>query len=400
MAETGKLKVIQKKSVFNRAVNNISKILFKPSQRGLYGVYISLKRKDVLKTFAVANNIDEDMSEDKKESNNKKYEKSYEAYMQTIDNYITDYLYKRVKKQVSTIQENNILSNYYEVINLKEKDYMEYKYKKQQLLLKVDYDIVNENKNKNLLNNYKEFYTNRMEAVHKSLLKYFSVQLTDSSVKKDEIYEKIFESINDYIKTVLPYKIENDKKEQYKDVEVYYKKLLTLEKFNFSKEQKDIKRKTLLLNISRSLFTHSLPLIAAEKCYVKLIKDSRNLIISTDDAMEKEILYKEFIKLIEEYNCKLLSKKVYWDNQELKQKYKKFWDEYKKILKLEETNAEEARRQKEILFIRYDSILLKRADKLTDKINSFYVNKLKELKALRQLKNSFKIHSGNLVKKN
>lgn len=399
MAETGKLKVIQKKNVFNKAVNNISKLLFKPSQRGLYGVYISLKRKDVLKMFSLINNESEDIENEKKESNNKKYEKSYEVYMKTIDNYITDYLYKRVKKQVSTIQENNVLSNYYEVINLKEKDYMEYKYKKQQLLLKVDYDIVNENKSKNLINNYKEFYTNRMEAVYKSLLKYFSVQLTDSNTNKTDIYAKIFETIQDYIQTVLIYKMENDKKEQYKDVAVYYKKLLTLEKFNFSKEQKDIKRKTLLLNISRSLFTHSLPLVAAEKCYIRLIKDSRNLIINTEDVMEREILYKEFIKLIEEYNCKLLSKKVYWDNQELKQNYKKFWDEYKKVLKLEEDDAEEARSQKEILFIKYDMILLKKADKLTKEINDFYIGKLKELKALRIFKNSFKIYNGKLIKK-
>lgn len=39
------------------------------------------------------------------------------------------------------------------------------------------------------------------------------------------------------------------------------------------------------------------------------------------------------IKIIEDYNVKLLSTKVYWDKPEKRDDYKKFWNKYKKYKK-------------------------------------------------------------------
>lgn len=396
MEETKQLEVIKNKSIFNKAVKSLSKLLFVPSQKGLYGIYISLKRREVLKTFDMYLKINEPENIEIKEEITKKYEKAYEAYMKTIDKYVIEYLYKRVVKRVANVQESNYLSEYYDVASLKEQEYMEYKYKKQQYLLKLDWDTVSVSKNQNLVNEYREFYCSKMEMLYKSLLKHYSVQLTDSHNQKETVYDSIFTNIKEYMQNILPYKIENDKKGQYKDILSQYNSLNMIDKYNLSEEQKYIKKNMILLNVSRNLFTHSLPLVAAEKCYVKLIKDARNLIVNSKDDMDREVVYKSFITLVEEFNCKLLSKKVYWDSPEAREDYKKFWNNYKEISNIEDKI--EGHRQKEILFIKNDIELLKKSEKYTPQIKAFYIGKLKQLKALKQFKNSCVTRTGKFKK--
>ena len=84
----------------------------------------------------------------------------------------------------------------------------------------------------------------------------------------------------------------------------------------------------ILLGLSRVLFTHSLPLVAAEQCYKKLLKDTRNLIANTKAEEKRENVYRMLLELIEAYNVKLLSTKVYWDKPQEREAYKKFWDAY------------------------------------------------------------------------
>ena len=56
-----------------------------------------------------------------------------------------------------------------------------------------------------------------------------------------------------------------------------------------------IEKNMILLGISRKLFTHSLPLVVAEQCYIKLLKDIRALIVDTRIIKKKGniILYPE-----------------------------------------------------------------------------------------------------------
>ena len=90
----------------------------------------------------------------------------------------------------------------------------------------------------------------------------------------------------------------------------------------------------ILLGISRQLFTHSLPLIVAEQCYIKLLKDTRSLIVDTKIPQKRAAAYDILIELIEDYNVRLLSTKIYWDKPQDREEYKRFWEEYKKIQKL------------------------------------------------------------------
>ena len=61
----------------------------------------------------------------------KKYEESYSLYLEAIDKNVIENIYKKVKNNTATEFEKNALSKYYGVISLKESEYVEYKFRKQ-----------------------------------------------------------------------------------------------------------------------------------------------------------------------------------------------------------------------------------------------------------------------------
>ena len=95
------------------------------------------------------------------------------------------------------------------------------------------------------------------------------------------------------------------------------------------------------------------------------------------------------ITLIEDYNVKLLSTKIYWDKPGDKEEYKKFWNEYKSI---------ESQQEKEILFIKNDLKKLRQAKKEYKEIIKFYHKKLLEYGVMKNLKNSYKTLTGRFIK--
>ena len=151
-----------------------------------------------------------------------------------------------------------------------------------------------------------------------------------------------------------------------------------------------IEKNTVLLGISRKLFTHSLPLIVATQCYEKLLKDARCLVQDTKIAAKREKAFTMLLNLIEDYNIKLLSTKVYWENPKDREEFKKFWNQYQQIIKLKSTDFIEYVRQKEILFIKNDIKNLNNGKMDYSKIIKYYKRKLIDYGALRELKNSYK----------
>ena len=148
---------------------------------------------------------------------------------------------------------------------------------------------------------------------------------------------------------------------------------------------------------SRKLFTHSLPLIVAEQCYEKLLKDARTLVQDTKMAAKRERAYSMLINLIEDYNIKLLSTKVYWDSSKERDEYKQFWNKYQELTKLKETDFMEYIKQKEILFIKDDIKKLSRGKTDYSKILKYYKRKLVDYGVMRQIKNSC-ISKGKYIK--
>jgi hypothetical protein len=151
------------------------------------------------------------------------------------------------------------------------------------------------------------------------------------------------------------------------------------------------------MGISRKLFTHSLPLVVAEQCYIKLLKDTRALIVDTRIVKKREKAYCLLLNLIDEYNLKVLSTKVYWDKPEHRNDYKAFWNKYKEISDIK--NKEENAKQKEILFITNDLKQVSTNENKYCKIIKFYKDKLVELGVMRKMPNRCVTKDGEFIKK-
>ena len=340
------------KTFFSKLTNTLTKIIV-PTHIGINSVLISMKRNNVLKAYE--GTLEDTENQEKKESAKKKFEDVYALYLEAVDKHIMDSIYKKVKNDTATDFEKNALSKYYTVIHLKDSEYLEYKYRKQIYLLELDYQSLKRSEKTKLLDKYKTFYIKEMDVLYKGLLKHYSIKLADNLTygTKEETYNKIFATVEEYIVNVLPLKFEQNKSKEYAQILEDYN---NFEKFTVGKlDQNDnIEKNMILLSISRKLFTHSLPLIVAEQCYIKLLKDVRSLIVDTKVVRKQEKAYSLLIKLIEEYNIKLLSTKIYWDKPSDREEYKEFWKKYQKISELKGINNAEYNEQIEILFITND----------------------------------------------
>ena len=384
------------KTFFNKITSTLTKMLI-PTKIGINGMLISIKRNSLIKAYENYQNENGNYND---EELSKKYDSAYEAYLEALDKYVMNSIYNKVKNNTASEFEKNALSRYYEVTSLKENEYVEYKYRKQKYLLELDYEGIKVSGKVKLLEKYNQFYINKMDNLYKSILKNYSIKLADTinvyDSTKDWIYTKIFYTLEEYIQNILSLKVENKNDDNLKNVVSDYEKYET---YTVGKlDAKDnIEKNMLLLGVSRKLFTHSLPLIVAEQCYEKLLKDARVLVQDTKIATKRERAYSMLINLMEDYNVKLLSTKVYWESQKQKDEYKKFWNKYKEVLKLKETDFIEYVKQKEILFIKDDLKKLHSSKIDYSKIIKYYKRKLVDYGAMKQIKDSYK-SEGSYVK--
>ena len=371
--EQRSLRVVETdKTFFSKIGSTISKLLI-PTRIGFNGVMISVKRNSLLKAYGV-------YSEKETEEIAKKYEDSYALYLEAIDKYIMDSLYKKVKNGTASNFEKDALAKYYFVVSLKNKDYLEYKYKKQEYLLSIDYATVSSMKKEKVVEKYKDFYVSKMDTLYKGLLKNYSVKIADNVHTGDEdIYNKIFTALENYVTGVLPIKIEQGDESAKEEYEKYMQ--TTVGKLN---ERDKLIQKVALLGVSRKLFIHSLPLVATEKCYIKILKEARDIIVKSEGETKRKNAYETFFDIIEDYNVKILSTKVYWDNPNERQEYKKFWDKYEKV----KNNVE----QKYILFLRYDIRKLKVNSKKYEQIIKLHKKELIKMGAAKTISSSIKTY--------
>ncbi|MBR3133502.1 MAG: hypothetical protein IKG42_05525 [Clostridia bacterium] len=390
--EERSLKVIDtNKTFFGKLSNTLSKILI-PTKIGINGFVINMKRNNLIKSYETFSNYDGN-DDNKKQSISSKYEEAYSLYLEAIDKHIMDSVYKKVKNNSASEFEKNAISNYYNITSLKNTEYVEYKFRKQKYLIELDYESLKISGKEKILNRYTDFYLTKMDSFYKGILKNYSVQLADSlkrnTSKKEKIYEKIFSTIEEYVQNIIPIKLEDDdRKELFNGIMNDYNKYQRFEAGKLDKKD-IIEKKMILLGMSRKIFTHSLPLVAAEQCYEKLIQDTRDLIVSSPNEKKKIESYEMLMELIEEYNIKLLSTKVYWEKPSDREKYKKFWGKFEKAKKSKD---------KEILFLKREVDLLDDKDKNNKDILKFYKDKLVEYGAMRVVANKCRTNS-KLIKK-
>ena len=382
MAEERSLKVLANNTTFfNKVSSTLTKLLI-PTKIGINGMMINIKRSATVKCYEQLVAAENSSDVEKKEQYQNRYEESYSLYLESIDKHIMDSIYKKVKNNTASTYEKDALSNYYTIVHLKDTEYLEYKYRKQKFLLDLDYESLKANSKEKILSKFEPIYVEKIDNIYKGILKNYSVKLADGIrakvVNQASLYKKIFETLEDYIKNILPIKIENDTEGKYKKIVSEYEEY---ERFSVGKlDEKDfLEKNMILLGLSRVLFTHSLPLVAAEQCYKKLLKDTRNLIVSTKVEEKKEKVYGMLLELIEAYNVKLLSTKVYWDKPQEREAYKKFWDAYS------QSGSSE---QKEILSLQRELYETEDEYEKYAEVRQFYKNKLVELGVMRKIKKS------------
>ena len=385
MAEEKSLKITgANKTFFTKLTTTINKILI-PTKVGINGLLISSKRSSMIKAFEKFTS--DDYEADEKDLLEKKYEDTYTAYLESLDKYVMDSVYKKVKNNTATEFEKDALSRYYGVISLKENEYVEYKFRKQKYLIELDNQSVSISKKEKMIEKFNKFYVSKMDWLYKGILKNYSIKLADTmniyDSSKEWIYVKIFSTLEEYIKEILPLKFKINE-EQYKEIKKEYEKYET---YSVGKlDQKDqIEKNMFLLELSRKLFTHSLPLAVAEQCYMKLLKDARALVQDTKIAAKREKVYNTLINLMEEYYSKLLSTKVYWDDMKQREKFKEFWQQYKNIEKLKETDYIEYIKQKEVIFIKNDIEKIKNDKYDYTGLIKYYKRRLVDYGAMKEI---------------
>lgn len=369
------------KTFFNKISNTLTKLLI-PTRVSFNSVLITLKRNSLLKAYEAYTNTAQDDS--KKEILQNKYEDAYTLYLESIDKFIMDSIYKKVKNDTATPFETEALSKYYTIVQLKDVEYVEYKHKKQKFLLELDYESIKNGKKEKAIEKYNNMYVKKMDTLYKGILKTYSVQLSDSYKMKveaqQEIYRKIYDILEEYVVNILPIKIKQGNEEIYNKIMKDYEEV---EKFAVGKldERDNLEKNMLLLGISRQLFTHSLPLAAAEQCYNQLLETARNLIVNAKNAKKKEDAYKTLLLVVKDYNLKLLATKVYWEKPNDKEDYKKIWQDYDKL---------QSEKEKEIVCLKSEIVALRKLEKDNSKIEKIYKNKLVEYGVMKNMKNTCK----------
>ena len=393
--EERSLRVYQQKTFFSKIGTTISKILV-PTKIGFNGVMISVKRNNLLKAYETLKELNKE-STAKKESLDKKYEDIFALYLESIDKYVMDSIYKKVRNGNASPFEQEALSRYYMITHLKENQYVEYKYRKQKYLIELDYENVKESGKEKIIQKYNKFYIEKMDVLYKGILKNYSVQLADnvktSASDKLEIYDKVFDTVEEYVVNILTLKMKLDGYKVEKEVVEEYDKYA---KFLAGKPDSIdvIEKKLIILGLSRKLFTHSLPLVIAEQCYEQLLNEARSELVHARNEIKTKKAYKMLLTIIEEYNINLLSTKIYWEKAKEKDEFKKFFDEFKNLEK-----SKDKEKDKEILFIKHDLNKISAEPERYKLVIKAYEEKLVELGAVKKVKNKSTTKEGKLENK-
>ena len=110
--------------------------------------------------------------------------------------------------------------------------------------------------------------------------------------------------------------------------------------------------------------------------------------VTTKIKKKSQDAYNLLIELIEDYNVRLLSTKIYWDKPSEREEYKEFWNNYKKIQKIKDEDFDRYEKEKQALFIKADLKKLSKAKRNYNKIIKFYKKKLVELGKMKELSNT------------
>ena len=392
MAEQVQLKLVKRteEGFFGKAISNIGRAVYS-SGSSLYTILISTKRNSLLKHFASYKTSMEIADENKRNSVVSKYEKIFENYLSTLEKYITETIYTKMQKKVSNLEEDKIMASYYEINALKGVDHVEYKNRLQMLLLNMEWSNISATKTGKFLEKYKEFYLYNIEELYKASMRHAAIILANAKEGDGNKYESVYNLIEDYIKNILPLMPEN--KENTQVISDYKKYVLSLDSFA-KKEYNDLRKKLTLLGFGRVLFVYSLPTIAAEQCYIEIIKSARTQLANYFIEADKYEAYNLLLDAMEEYNENILVRKSYWSSPLEEEEYKKFNSKWSELKKLARIDYDDFKKQREILFVKNDLKYMKKAKIKLDEVRRYYRERMLQFHALRNFSNKYQVKLG------
>ena len=163
--EERSLKVLPAETTFLNKISNTLTRLLIPTKISLNSVMINLKRSGVLKNYTAYKEAEAAGNADKKDQFYKRYEESYALYLESVDKFVMDSIYKKVKSGVATQFETNAMATYYTVVRLKDSEYLEYKYRKQKFLLELDYETVLTSNKDKIIEKYQNMYVEKIDSL-------------------------------------------------------------------------------------------------------------------------------------------------------------------------------------------------------------------------------------------
>lgn len=364
-----------KLNIFEKIAQGIKKITV-PTQIGFNQFLISLKRKSLLKIYEQYSSRKE--NDLKKDELYKRLNEMYIEYLETLDKYIMDSVYKRVRLGKASDFDKKAMSNYYKITVYKKDEFTEYKFRKQRFLLELDYIYLL--KKGILEEKHEKFYAEKQTIIHRSLLKNYALKLNSVSSEKRSTmlrtYVNIFTCIEDYMDKIFPIFIKYDNENQYKS---YMPDYVEYQKFSVGKldEKNYLEKNLLLLSLSSAMFTHSLSFQVKEMCYNKLLLDTRMLLINSKNENKKEKAFEMILMIIRDKSSKLLKNKIVWEDKEERKNFEEFWTRY--------LNSETPEKEN-ILMIKEELREVKKNPQKYKELLKFYKEKLVKYNALRKVK--------------
>lgn len=369
-------------TVWGKAISGFGKVFYS-SSFSVYSFLISRRRNQLLRAYKNYSNINEFKDEIKRDQISQKYKKTYDNYIATIEKYIVENIYTKMQKGASTLEENNIMSKYYEVKKYKGEDEVEFNTRLQILTLNMEWDVVQAHKSDSYLERFKEFYLYKIVELYKTHMRHSAILLANSKDGSRDEYEAIYTIIERYIKEVLPILPEKD--DTNKIIKEYKKFVAPIDQFE-TKQYLQLRKRLCLLGFSNVLFEYSLPLVAKEDCYKEIIEIARTLITNYYTDIEKFECYGVLLDAIEEYFENIQYKKAYWNSDVEKEEFKQMDAKWQVMKKLARIDYESFKKQRELLFIAYDKKVMDREKIKLPEIRTYYHERLLILNALQRIK--------------
>ena len=197
--EERSLKVLSPNTTFFGKISNTLGKLLIPTKLGINGILISMKRNNVIKYYGVYKKAETSNDVSKKEQAENRFEEAYTLYLESIDKFIMDSVYKKVKSGTASVFEREALSDYYNIVHLKENEYLEYKYRKQKFLLELDFENFKDSGKEKSIEKYKKLYIEKVDSLYKGIIKNYSIKLADGlKLQKNnsmlDVYKNIFDT--------------------------------------------------------------------------------------------------------------------------------------------------------------------------------------------------------------